>query len=78
MFSLFANGVINTDGKFAAGVVDTGCKFATGINDTGGIGGKFAASVVDTGGAPWRILEKIWNDPNVIIRGLGLGEDDSQ
>ncbi len=62
--------------------------FSTDVNDTGG---KFAASVVDTGGnlppasltpvvhldlriSP-RIFEKIWNDPNVIIR--GLGEDDS-
>jgi hypothetical protein len=51
VFSLFADGVIDTDGKFAAGVVETGC-IATGINDTSGIGGKFAASVVDTGGAP--------------------------
>jgi hypothetical protein len=60
--------------------------FATGVNDTGG---KFAAGVVDTGGnlppasltpaanlriSP-RIFEKIRNDPNVIIR--GLGESDS-
>ncbi len=61
--------------KFAAGVVDTG--------------GKFAASVVDTGGnlppvlltlvvhldlrISLRIFEKIRNDPNVIIRGLGEG-----
>jgi hypothetical protein len=61
--------------------------FATGVNDTGG---KFAAGVVDTGGnlppvstttvvhldlriSP-RIFEKIRNDPNVIIRGLGEGD----
>ncbi len=37
-------------------------------------GGKFATGVVDIGGASL-ILEKIRNDPNVFIR--GLGEDDS-
>ncbi len=62
--------------KFAAGVVDTG--------------GKFDASVVNTGGnlppvslipvvhldlriSP-QIFERIRNDPNVIIRGLGEGD----
>ncbi len=56
--------------KFAAVVVDTG-GFATG--------GKFATGVVDTGVhldlriSP-RIFEKIRNDPNVIIRGLGEGD----
>ncbi len=77
-------------GKFAAGIVDTGGKFATGVNNTRGTGGKFAAGVVDTGGnlprvlltpvvhidlriSP-RIFEKIRNDPNVIIRGLGQGD----
>jgi hypothetical protein len=44
-------------------------------------GGKFVTGVVDTGGAPWlenisvnSNLWKIWNDPTVMIR--GLGEDD--
>jgi hypothetical protein len=61
--------------------------FAAGVNKTRGTGGKicrrchwyrrqFATGVVDTGGAPWLaispvIFEKIRNDPNVIIRGLG-------
>ncbi len=36
----------------------------------------FATSVNDTGGKPWAadisaILEKIWNGPNGILRGLG-------
>ncbi len=70
--------------KFAAGVVDTGGKFATGIVDTGG---NFAAGVVDTVAnlppvslipvvnlelriSP-RILEKIRNGPNGILRGFG-------
>ncbi len=55
--------------KFAAGIVDTGFKFATG-----GVG--------DTGDATWldlwiasQIFENIWNNPEVIFR--GLGEDDS-
>jgi hypothetical protein len=62
-------------------------KFAAGFFDTGG---KLAASVIDTEGnlppvsltpvvhldlriSP-RIFEKILNDPNVIIRGLGEGD----
>jgi hypothetical protein len=81
---LFATGVFDTGGKFAAGIV---AKFAAGVVDTGG---KFAAGVVETGGnlppvlltpvvhldlriSP-RIFEKIRNDPNVIIRGLGEGD----
>ncbi len=60
MFSLFANGVIDTDGKFAAGVIDTGCKFATGINDTSGIGGKFAASVYRWGTLTCKYLHEFW------------------
>jgi hypothetical protein len=79
LFPLFATGVNNTRG--------TGVKIAAGVVDTGG---KFAASVVDTGGnlppvsltpvvhldlriSP-EISEKIQNDPNVIIRGLGEGD----
>ncbi len=64
MVSLFANGVVDTGGKFAAGIVDPGGiflppvsttlakmmeKFAAGVVD---VGGKFATGVVDTGGAP--------------------------
>jgi hypothetical protein len=66
--------VSTTQGKLVA-------KFAAGVVDTGG---KFAASVVDTVSttpvvhldlriSP-QICGKIWNDPNVIIRGLGEGD----
>ncbi len=68
----FATGVNDTGGKFATGVNDTGSKFATGVNDTGG---KFATGVLELRISP-RIFEKIRNDPNVIIR--GLGETDSR
>jgi hypothetical protein len=57
----FVAGVVDTGGKFATGVVDTGGKFATGVNDT---------VHLDLRISP-RIFEKIQNDPNVIIRGLG-------
>jgi hypothetical protein len=55
---------------FSTGVFDTGGKFAAGINDTSGIGGKFSV------GAPWlaimsKIFQKIQNNLNAIIRGLG-------
>ncbi len=57
--------------KFATGVVDTCVKFATGVVDTDG---KFPIGVVDTSGVPWispcRIFFKIWNDPNLIFRGV--------
>jgi|688.fasta_scaffold446412_1 hypothetical protein len=33
MFSLFATGLVDTDGKFAADIVDTIRKFATSINN---------------------------------------------
>jgi hypothetical protein len=57
--------------KFAAGVVDTGGKFAAGVVDTGGN----LPPVVhhDLRISP-RIFEKIRNDPNVIITGLGEGD----
>ena len=73
------------EGKFATGVVDTAGKFATGVVDTGG---NFAAGVVDLPPVSLipvvhldsqispRIFEKIRNDPNGIIR--GLGETDSR
>ncbi len=50
--SLFATGLVYTDGKFAtlsttlAKLVE---KFAAGVVDAGG---KFDTSVIDTGGAP--------------------------
>jgi hypothetical protein len=52
VFPLFANGVIDTGGKFPAGVIDTGAKIAASINNTSGIGGKFAACVSDNSDAP--------------------------
>ncbi len=36
----FANGVVDTSGKFAASIVDTGGNFATDINNTSETGGK--------------------------------------
>ena len=62
--------------KFAAGVVDTGGKFATGVVDTGGNLPPVSLTHVvhlDLRISP-RIIEKIRNDPNVIIRGLGEGD----
>jgi hypothetical protein len=65
LFQLFATGVNNTGGKFAAGVVDSG-------------GNLLPVSLtplvhLDLRISP-RIFEKIRNDPNVIIRGLGEGD----
>jgi hypothetical protein len=56
LFQLFANGVIDTGGKFAAGVVDAGGKLPpvslTPVSTTlAKLVAKFAAGVVDTGGA---------------------------
>ncbi len=59
--------------KFAAGVVDTGGKFAAGFVDNGGNLPPVSTTPgvhLDLRISP-RIFEKIWNDPNVIIRGLG-------
>jgi hypothetical protein len=76
----FAAGVSTTQGemvaKFAAGVVDTGGKFAAGVVDTGGNLPPVSLTPVvhlDLRISP-RIFEKIRNDPNVIIRGLGEGD----
>ncbi len=62
--------------EFAAGVVDTGGKFAAGVVDT--VGNLPPVSLtpmvlLDLRISP-RIFEKIRNDPNVIIRGLGEGD----
>ncbi len=73
--------------KFAAGVVDTGGKFAAGVVDTGGNLPPVSLTPVanlppvsltpvvhlDLRISP-RIVEKIRNDPNVIIRGLREGD----
>ncbi len=73
--------------KFAAGVVDASGKFAAGVVDTGG--NMPPVSLTPVANLPpvsltpvvhldlWispRIFEKIRNDPNVIIRGLGEGD----
>jgi len=73
--------------KFAAGVVDTGGKFAAGVVDTGGNLPPVSLTPVaklppvsltpvvhlDLRISP-RIFEKIRNDLQVIIRGLGEGD----
>jgi hypothetical protein len=73
--------------KFAAGVVDTGGKFAAGVVDTGGnlppvsltpVANLPPVSLTPVVQFDFRIsprnFEKIRNDPNVIIRGLGEGD----
>ncbi len=62
--------------KFAAGVVDTGGKFAAGVVDTGGNLPQVSLTPVVHRDLriSLRIFEKIRNDPNVIIRGLGEGD----
>ncbi len=62
--------------KFAAGVVDTGGKFAAGVVDIAGNLPPVSLTLVvhlDLRISP-RTLEKIRNDPNVIIKGLGEGD----
>jgi hypothetical protein len=61
--------------KFAASVVETGGKFAAGVVDTGGNLPPVSLTLVvhlDLRISP-RIFDKIQNDPNVIIKGLGEG-----
>jgi hypothetical protein len=68
--------------KFASGVVDTGGKFAAGVVDTGGnlppVANLPPVSLTTVVHLDLRIslqiFEKIRNDPNVIIRGLGEGD----
>ncbi len=62
--------------KFAAGVVDTGGKFAAGVVDTGGNLPPVSLTPVvhlNLRISP-QIFEKIRNDSDVIIRGLGEGD----
>ncbi len=62
--------------KFAASVVDTNGKFAAGVVDTGSNLPPVSLTPVvhlDLRISP-RIFEKIRNDPNAIIRGLGEGD----
>jgi hypothetical protein len=62
--------------KFAAGVVDTVGKFAAGVVHTGGNSPPVSLTPVvhlDLR-ISLRIFEKIRDDPNVIIRGLGEGD----
>ncbi len=67
----FAAGVVDTSGKFAADVVDNGGKLIMVAN----LPPVSLTPVVhlDSLISP-RIFEKIRNDPNFIIRGLGEGE----
>jgi hypothetical protein len=61
---------------FVASVVDSGGKFAAGVIDTGGNLPPVSLTPVvhlDLRISP-RIFEKIRNDLNVIIRGLGEGD----
>ncbi len=86
LFQSFATGVNNTRGTGGKichrSVVYTGGKFCRQCHwypRQFATGGKFATGVVDTSGAPWLAIfstncQKIWNDPNVIIRGLGEGD----
>ncbi len=73
--------------KFAAGVADTGGKFAAGVIDTGGnlppVLLTPVANLPPVSLTPVvqlclrispRIFEKIRNDSNAIIRGLGEGD----
>ncbi len=62
--------------EFAAGVIDTGGKFTAGVVDTGGNLPPVSLTPVvhlDLRISP-RIFEKIRNDSNVIISGLGEGD----
>ncbi len=68
--------------KFAAGVVDTGGRFAAGVIDTSAnlppVSWTPVANLppkvhLDLRISP-QIFEKIRNDPNFIIRGLGEGD----
>ncbi len=64
----FATGVVDTGGKFAAGVVDTGVNLVNlpPVSLTPVVHIYLRISL--------RIFEKIRNDSNVIIRGLGEGD----
>ncbi len=72
----FATGVIDTGGKFAAGVVGTGGNLPpVSLTPAANLPPVSLTPVVhlDLQTSP-RIFEKIRNDPNVIIRGLGEGD----
>ncbi len=70
LLAIFAAGVVDTSGKFAAGVVDTGGNLPpvsmTPVSLT-------PVVHLDLRISP-RIFEKIRDDPNVFIRGLGEGD----
>ncbi len=58
--------------KFAAGVVDTGGKFAAGVVDNGGnLRHRWCTLTCEY---LREFFQKIRNEPNVIIRGLGEGD----
>ncbi len=69
--------------KFATGVIDTGGKFAVGVGILPPVSLTPVANLPPVSLTPVvhldlrispRIFEKIQNDPNVIIRGLGEGD----
>ncbi len=72
----FAADVVDTGGKFAAGVVDTGTNLSlVSLTPVDNLPPVLLTRVVhlDLRIYP-RIFEKLRNDPNVIIRGLGEGD----
>ncbi len=76
LVAIFAAGVTDTGGKFAAGVVDTGGNLSpVSLTTVANLPPVSLTPVVhlDLRISP-RIFEKIRNDPNVIIRGLGEGD----
>jgi hypothetical protein len=76
LFQLFATSVNDTGGKFAAGVVDTGGNLPpASLTPVANLPPVSLTPVVnlDLRISP-RIFEKIRNDPNAIIRGLGEGD----
>ncbi len=72
----FASGVVDTGGKFAAGVVDTGSNLPpVSLTPVANLPPVSLTPVVHLDlRISQQIFEKIWNDPNVIIRGLGEGD----
>ncbi len=70
-------GVVDTGGKFSAGVVETGGNLPpVSLTPVANLSPVSLTPVVhlDLRISP-RIFEKIRNDPNVIIRGLGEGDE---
>jgi hypothetical protein len=82
LFQLFATGVNDTGGKFAAGIIVNNTR-GTGGKILPPVSLILLANLPPVSLIPVmhldlrispRIFEKILNDPNVIIRGLGEGD----